>query len=331
VPTVLNLVQLGNTSTTPNTALRVTNASIKDSHFLTLPTDLFVEGLDLTNVSGVLVENCLIEVFSSCVVVDLDLDLSGIHLSSSLKAGLFGIAQNCKIVNCIFAGSPQDSVYADQGSLNIEISNCLIGNAVKNGILYNVATGSIRNNTIQFGFNPTASAPGVNGIHLSDTEGVTVDNNIISSNSGNGILIDSITIGSMINVVRNNVVSANNINGIALVTAINGNLVVNNQAIGSLANGILVGAGAFSNTIESNQVVSNVTGIHLEATSNSNLVQNNQVSISAVVGIQDDNTPITNSYFDNTSVGNGTFNYSAGIPAQVPQGNPALAGQNVEP
>jgi parallel beta-helix repeat protein len=338
--TPANLVQLGNVSTVPATTSLVTNASIRNSLFLTLPTDLFVEGLVLTNVSGALVEDCLISVFNSSALPDLPLDLSGIHLSSpptTTPPIVFGIAQDCKIVNCIFAGSPQDSVYPDQGSVNIEISNCLIGGAVKNGILYDVAIGgSVRNNTIQFGSNASIGAPGVNGIHLLDTSGVTVDNNVTSHNTGDGILIDNSTAISIANVIRNNIASDNTINGITLGAGVDSNVVINNQALANGANGILVGANALSNIVEGNQASSNtVNGIQVAIQTipgpTANFIQNNQTVDNGGVGILDSNGIFTTSfYFDNTSAGN-AVNYSLGIQATVAQGNPALAGQNVHP
>jgi parallel beta-helix repeat protein len=146
-----------------------------------------------------------------------------------------------------------------------------------------------------------------NGVHLTDSG--TSDNTVSSNNIGingtddgfirnqqDGVLIDG---GASFNTIDSNTVSGNGANGVhASGSGTNENTISNNQigtnedatsAIGNIADGVLIDAGAEFNTIDANTVSGNTgSGVHITGSgTNENAVSNDLIGTN---GTGDPNT-----------------------------------------
>lgn len=160
------------------------------------------EGLALYNVSGVLVDSCIIDIDNTGT--DPAADLSSIHVGNGSGVQ---VGSNVTIRNTISEGPAMDGFYPDIGSTNVVMDNCLVSNALKDGIF------------------------------IAGSSACVVQNCSVVNNKTNGIFIGEV--GSN-NAVLNNVVTQNGFdpivssvppigNGIAIASDSSYNLIQNNQ------------------------------------------------------------------------------------------------------
>jgi parallel beta-helix repeat protein len=178
-PGKLNLVQFGDAPLPQQVVndLIFTNCTIINRPLLggnTAP-----EGLGLYNVSGVLVDSCVIDIDNTGQPQEQD--KSGIHIGNG--AGLVGA--NVTIRNTIVQGPATDGFYPDIGSTNIVIDNCLATGALKNGIFLAGTSFSVVQNC-------TVVSNGTNGIFLGEASlSNAVLNNTVANNGFNIITPDT--------------------------------------------------------------------------------------------------------------------------------------------
>ena len=196
----INLVQLGNVLNGQN----ANDVIITNSTFINQSFNHSLEGLYIANGSGYLIQNNIFDIDNSNT--DITLNLSSLHISNP------GIVSNVKILNNVFNGSPQNSIYADIGSVAILIQNNLIEKALKNGLLLTSTTSSvIDNNVIQYNAPVLTTATNANnGILLVTSTNNTIRNNVVNNNP-NGIVINATSAN---NNVQNNTVYSNTMAGI---------------------------------------------------------------------------------------------------------------------
>src|SRR5208337_4810349 len=102
------------------------------------------EGLGLYNVSGVLVDSCIVDIDNTGQPQEID--LSGIHIGNGTGVQ---VGTNVTIRNTIVQGPSTDGFYPDIGSTNIVIENCLASGALKDGIfLAGTSSSTVQNCTV---------------------------------------------------------------------------------------------------------------------------------------------------------------------------------------
>ncbi|MFI5343412.1 MAG: right-handed parallel beta-helix repeat-containing protein [Chlamydiales bacterium] len=134
------------------------------------------EGLGLYNVSGFLVDSCIIDIDNTGQPQEKD--LSNIHIGNG--SGI-QVGTNVTIRNTIVQGPATDGFYPDIGSTFIVIEDCLASGALKDGIFLAGTTSS----TVQ---NCTVTNNGTNGIFLGEiSPSNAIINNVITNNGFNPI------------------------------------------------------------------------------------------------------------------------------------------------
>lgn len=209
-PTKPNLVQFGDA----NTPDQVANDIIfKNCTIVNRPPadgNTAPEGLGLYNVSGVLVDSCVIDIDNTGQPQEID--LSSIHIGNG--SGI-QIGTNVTIRNTISQGPATDGYYPDIGSTNIVIDSCLAANALKDGIFLAGTSASVV-------INCTVVNNGTNGVFIGEASfDNAILNNVIIQNGfniitpitdpslpprGNGI---GITIDSSNNLIQDNKIFEN--------------------------------------------------------------------------------------------------------------------------
>ncbi len=129
-------------------------------------TNTSLEGLALVNVSGMIVDTCIVDIDNTGS--DPEDDLSAIHIGDGSGTN---VGSDIVIKNSVVEGTAMNGIYPDVGSSNIMIDNVLASNALKNGIFLVGTSASIVKNS-------TVTNNGTNGIFLG--EGST--NNSLSGN-----------------------------------------------------------------------------------------------------------------------------------------------------
>ena len=161
-----NLVQFGDV----NTPEQVANDIIfKNCTLVNRPPEdgnTAPEGLGLYNVSGVLVDSCVIDIDNTGQPQEID--LSGIHIGNGSGVQ---IGTNVTVRNTLCKGPSTDGFYPDIGSTNIVIDNCLASDALKDGIFLAGTSASVVSNC-------TVVNNGTNGIFLGET---SFDNAVINN------------------------------------------------------------------------------------------------------------------------------------------------------
>lgn len=205
-----NLVQFGDTNTPDQVANDVifSNCTIRNRPAPGGNTN--PEGLGLYNVSGVLVDSCVIDIDNTGTAQEFD--LSGIHIGNGSGVQ---VGTNVMIRNTIVQGPSMDGFYPDVGSSNIVIDSCLASGALKDGIF----VAGTKSCTVQ---NCTVADNGTNGIFIGEASTLAaIINNVVTNNgfdiitpitdpsippTGTGI---GISADSSINLVQENQIFGN--------------------------------------------------------------------------------------------------------------------------
>jgi len=165
-PGKANLVQFGDV----NTPDQIVNDLIfKNCTIVNRPSaggNTAPEGLGLYNVSGALVDSCIVDIDNTGQPQEID--LSSIHIGNGTGVQ---IGTNIIIRNTISKGPATDGYYPDIGSTNIVIDTCLASNALKDGIFLAGTSASVVQNC-------TVVNNGTNGIFLGE---VSSDNAVINN------------------------------------------------------------------------------------------------------------------------------------------------------
>lgn len=212
-PGKANLVQFGDVFTPQQVAIDVTFRNCTIVNRPDLGGNTAPEGLGLYNVSGVLVDSCIVDIDNTGQ--DPTLDLSAIHIGNGSGVQ---VGSNVTIRNTISEGPATDGFYPDIGSSNILMDSCLVSNALKDGIFLAGSSACVVQNC-------TVVNNGTNGIFIGEVSSnnavlnnVVIQNgfNIISPPSlpptGNGIAIQGD--GSSFNLIQNNQVFRNAVENI---------------------------------------------------------------------------------------------------------------------
>ncbi len=123
------------------------------------------------------------------------------------------------------------------------------------------------------------------GIILSDTRFITISQNEITDNSNNGILLEAMGAGANDNVtIIDNVILRNNGNGISIGSA--NNITIRNNIIGShVRDGILVEYGTSNGTFTNNTIFDNENGISVLGLGLNTFFTNNTFFFNRAYGI----------------------------------------------
>ncbi len=161
-----NLVQFGDVD-----SQIVNDAIFKNCTIVNRSSNTNPEGLALTNVYGMLIDSCVIDIDNTGQPQEDD--RSCIHIGDGSGDQ---IGTNITIRNTICQGSATDGFYPDIGSSNIVIDSCLAANALKDGIFLAGTTASVVQNC-------TVVNNGTNGIFVGEeSSNNAILNNVVSKN-----------------------------------------------------------------------------------------------------------------------------------------------------
>jgi len=166
------------------------------------------------------------------------------------------------VTNNYLSNNTYNGIYSNNSSNNFLINNTAIGN-VHNGMVIEAMsnTNSINNNTLTENVH--------NGIYLAGSSQNRMDGNRAKKN-GNGIGLRQ----SNANNITNNYLSNNTYNGIYSNNSSN-NFLINNTAIGNLANGIALEAMSNTHSVNNNTLAENGdNGIYLAGSSQNSVNRN---------------------------------------------------------
>ncbi|MBA3954333.1 right-handed parallel beta-helix repeat-containing protein [Candidatus Dependentiae bacterium] len=316
----------GATGTDLDNALTANSIIIRNSSFKSQNVANGTDGIVLAAGSGALIENVVVDVNSPQDPTGNPPYLNGaLHISASDQPCLTvsgvdvpvcgnpnAVYSNVRVSNSSFRNQGFYGVIISSGTRNVVIEECIIsrnnrGIRIVGSTFVTLKNSSIEDNTTN-GVLLSASLPSLpisdnpNQTFLSSSNNTIVDNRV-SGNGGEGIFVTGVLFpaGSTeqqpqgtsatanANVIEHNIVTSNKLNGIRLGANTSNNSVRENLVIGHLFSAAAVG------------------------------ILNQGPASGAFAG---------NEFTYNEAHSNIT-NYSAGIAAIVVQGDPALAGQNI--